>query len=99
METTAEEDERLPDHLRRAIRELIIAAAALLAGFLAVPLLIYLIGHSVLGPYAHGGAGRLLGDYFAALAHGDLVFWSVALGPYVMTLLVRLLYFLGRRRS
>ncbi|HEY5102451.1 MAG TPA: hypothetical protein VII70_06680 [Steroidobacteraceae bacterium] len=99
METTVVEDGALPDNLRRVIRELIIAAAALLAGLLAVPLLIYLVGHSILGPYAHGGPGRLLGDFFAGLAHGDLAFWSVALGPYVMTLLVRLLYFLARRRS
>jgi hypothetical protein len=81
------------------MRELVIAAAALLAGLLPAPLLISLVGHSVLGPYARGGAGRLLADYFAGLAHGDLAFWAVALGPYVMTLLVRLLYVLARRRS
>jgi hypothetical protein len=40
----------------------------------------------------------LLADYFAGLGHGAPVFWVVALGPYVMTLLVRLVYFLVRRR-
>ncbi len=45
-----------------------------------------------LGPYNRGGAGKLLADFMNGLAHGSPIFWAVALGPYVMTLLVRLLY-------
>lgn len=76
-------------HLRR---ELLILGIALLAGFLIVPLLIWTAGHSALGPYNHGGPGRLLADFMAGLAHGSPIFWAVALGPYALTLLVRFLY-------
>jgi hypothetical protein len=82
-------------HLRR---ELVILGVACLVGFLLMPLLIWTVGHSALGPYTHGGAGRLLADFMAGLAHGSPIFWAVALGPYLFALLVRLLYAQARRR-
>src|ERR1700694_3632723 len=97
VETTASEEDDLPVNRPRVIRELVIGGSAILVGLLVAPLLIFLVGHSTLGPYAHGGLGRLLADYFAGLGRGAPVFWAIALGPYVMTLLVRLVYFLVRR--
>jgi hypothetical protein len=98
LESTASEEDDLRVSRPRVIRELLIGGSAILVGLIVAPLVIYMMGRAALGPYAHGGAGRLLADYFAGLGHGAPVFWMVALGPYVMTLLVRLVYFLVRRR-
>jgi hypothetical protein len=83
--------------LSRAQRELILFGAALLFGVLGVPLLIWVGGNRVLGPYTHGqnphaGPFALLGDFLLGLVHGSAVFWAVALGPAVFILLVRLFW-------
>jgi hypothetical protein len=82
----------LPPRLRR---ELIVYGVALLFGLLGMPLLIWLAGNRVLGPYTHGqnphaGPFALLADFFVGLIHGSAVFWAVALGPAVLLLLLRL---------
>ena len=61
----------------------------LAVGLFAVPLLIYAVGSGALGPYANGGAFALLVDFFAGLRGGSLVYWSVAIGPYVFVMLLR----------
>jgi hypothetical protein len=80
-------------------RELLILGIAMACGLLLMPFLIWLVGNRVLGPYTHGqdataGTGplRLLADYFGGLAHGSVIFWCVAAGPYVLVTLIRLLY-------
>jgi hypothetical protein len=78
-------------------RELLIALVAAFVGFVAAPLAIYAVGHAFLGSY-RGGAGQLLADFMNGLAHGSPVFWAVAVGPYVMTLLARILYQQARGR-
>jgi hypothetical protein len=84
-------------------RELVILGLALACGFLLMPFLIWLVGNRVLGPYTHGqdataGTGplRLLADYFTGLGHGSVIFWCVAIGPYILVLVVRVLYGLVR---
>ena len=77
------------------IRELIIFAASLLLGFIAVPIAVWFVGKRILGPYVHGanpsaGPMALLGDFFSGLSQGALTFWMVALGPLVIILFVRL---------
>jgi hypothetical protein len=69
--------------LPRARRELIIYGAALLFGVLLMPLLVWVVGNRLLGPYTHG-------------QNPHAVFWAVALGPAVVLLLVRLLLRLVR---
>ena len=87
----------------RTRREAALYGGALALGLLGVPLLIWLIGHRTLGPYSHGedprgmGPLTLYGDYFSGLAHGWLGYWTVALGPAVLLLLVRLWLTLMRR--
>lgn len=83
-------------HLRR---ELLILGIALACGFLGIPLLIWVVGNRILGPYAHpqdptAGTGpmRLLADYFGGLAHGSIIFWLVAVGPYILITVARALY-------
>ncbi len=87
----------------RARRELIYFGIALLVGLLVIPLLTWVIGSRVLGPYmrgteVHNSAFALLGDFFHGLVHGYVVFWVVALGPAVFLLLIRVLVALVGRR-
>ncbi len=87
----------------RTRRELALFGAALALGLFIVPLLIWLAGHRTLGPYTHGdnplglGPLALYADYFSGLAHGWLGYWTVALGPAVLLLAVRLWLVLLRR--
>jgi len=83
---------RLPPQMRR---ELIVYGVLLLFGLIGVPLLIWVGGNRVLGPYTHDQSNRagplaLLQDFFLGLLHGSAVFWVVALGPAALVLLVRL---------
>ena len=111
MATTSQAPQTRPDPQppqggRRAFswpREALWLAAALALGFLVIPLLIWAVGNRVLGPYTHTqdptagtGPARLLADFFAGLGHGSVVFWLVALGPYLLLSFIRLLYGLLR---
>ena len=87
--------------LPRAQRELIVAGAAVAAGVLVMPFLVWAAGNRVLGPYTHGdnpraGPWGLFSDYVVGLAHGSAVFWFVALGPLALLLLIRGLWALLR---
>ena len=80
-------------------RELIILGIALACGFVVVPLLTWVVGNRILGPYSHtqdptAGTGpmRLMADFFGGLAHGAVIFWCVVAGPYVLLTLLRFLY-------
>ena len=70
-------------------RELLTLALCLAIGWLLMPILIWIVGSTQLGPYANGGIGHLLGDYYLALAKGSLAYWLVALGPYAAVWLLR----------
>jgi hypothetical protein len=112
MSTTPPADAPLPPGERLNLREryatlplisrvLILYGAALLFGVFIAPLLLWVAGNRVLGPYTHGqnlhaGAAALLADFLAGLGHGSAVFWGVALGPAVMLLLLRVLWRLLR---
>jgi hypothetical protein len=90
--------------LTRTQRELLGLTLALLCGVLVMPLLIWVVGNRVLGPYTHGpeqraGPFALLQDFFIGLVHGSAVFWAVALGPLVLILLLRLFVRAMRRSS
>jgi uncharacterized membrane protein YedE/YeeE len=86
----------------RARRELLYFGLALLFGLLVVPVLTWLIGSRVLGPYSRGTEVHstplaLLRDFFSGLVHGYVIFWIVALGPIVFLLLIRIVLALLRR--
>jgi len=86
----------------RARRELTYFGLAVVVGVLVVPVLTWLIGSRILGPYSrgtevHNSAFALLADFFAGLAHGYVVFWVVALGPALFLVLIRLFVALWRR--
>ena len=95
--------ERTPGAILR--REVLILGIGLAIGLILMPFLIWLVGNRVLGPYTHGqdasagtGPMRLLADYFSGLAHGSVIFWCVAVGPYVLLQFMRLLYRFLRSR-
>jgi hypothetical protein len=80
-------------------RELLIFGIALASGLIVIPLLIWVVGNRILGPYVHtqdptAGTGpmRLLADFVSGLAHGSIIFWCVVVGPYVLLTLLRALY-------
>jgi hypothetical protein len=79
----------------RVQRELILFVLMTLFGLIVMPFLIWFASGRVLGPYTHGqdlhaGPFALVADYYTGLVHGSAVFWSVALGPAVLILLMRL---------
>ncbi len=78
-------------------REMLTLALCLAVGLFLMPLLIWLVGTLLLGPYANGGLGGLLKDYFLALGKGSLAYWLVAAGPYAAIWLLRGLRFWFRR--
>jgi len=85
----------------RLVRELIFFGPALIFGLVIVPLLIWMVGTRILGPYTRGTEAHdrplaLLGDFFVGLSHGSTVFWLVALGPALFVAVIRLLAVLIR---
>ncbi len=84
-------------------RELILIGGALLFGVILVPLAIWFVGNRILGPYTHGsnlhaGPMALLGDFFEGLSLGWVSYWTVALGPLVIILFVRVAWALIHTR-
>jgi hypothetical protein len=79
----------------RVQRELILFGLLTLFGLIVMPFVIWIASNRVLGPYTHGqnlhaGPLALVADYYIGLAHGSAVFWSVAMGPAAVVLLIRL---------
>ena len=80
----------------RGRRELTILVILLAFGLFLVPLLIWAVGRGVLGPFADGGPFALLVDFFNGLRTGSFVYWAVALGPYLMVMVLRGLWHFAR---
>jgi hypothetical protein len=76
----------VPPRLRRELTILVILLAC---GLFIVPLIIWAVGRGVLGPYADGGPFALLVDFLNGLKTGSAVYWCVALGPYVLIMVLR----------
>jgi hypothetical protein len=72
-------------------REAILAGVLLLAGFLLLPLLVYLVGGAVFGPYAGQGPGQFFGDLFANLGDGEWAAWLLVLAPLLGISFLRIL--------
>src|SRR5882724_9772152 len=86
-----EPTESASDAARARKRELVFAAAGVVVGFVVLPILIFMVGTVLLGPYA---GGQSIGPFFTAfyvnLAHGSVRTWLIALAPYLAFWLVRL---------
>jgi hypothetical protein len=83
---------RVPTPIRR---ELILLAAAFVFGLVAAPPLVWLAGSHTLGPYAGGGLGSFLAAFYRSLASGTFGYWMIAVGPYLIALVVRALFSIG----
>lgn len=73
--------------------------AALAFGALVLPFLVYYTGSATLGPYAHGGPGSFLRDYFVDLARMRGSAWTLLLGPAGLVLVWRMLVAYAWRRG
>ena len=80
-----------PDAPRTLVRELALAGLCLLLGVVVMPCLIFAVGRGSLGPYEHGGVFALWRDFLQGLAHGSEAFWFVAIFPYLLLCVLRLL--------
>lgn len=76
---------------RALLRELLLAALCLVLGLVVMPCLIFAVGRASLGPYEHGGVFALWRDFLIGLSHGSEAFWFVALTPYLLLCVLRLL--------
>jgi len=76
---------------RAALRELTILGLSLLLGVIVMPCVIFAIGRTKLGPYENGGLFALWRDFLLGLAHGSETFWFVAIAPYLLVSVVRLM--------
>jgi hypothetical protein len=81
---------KMPLNIATLRRESLWILIGLPVGVLLLPVLIWLIGSRVFGPYAGGSLRDLADHYFRGLGHGQQAFWIVALGPYLAILALRL---------
>ncbi|MBU6378239.1 MAG: hypothetical protein KJS95_06860 [Gammaproteobacteria bacterium] len=65
-------------------REARLLLGALIFSAVGLPLLVWLTGRALLGPYANGGMFAILGDFFAMLFSGSLAAWILLLAPWVL---------------
>ena len=74
---------------------------AIALGLLVLPPVVYATGVKTLGPYANGGLGAFLGDYYVSLAKLQPAAWLLAAGPPIVVIvwrsLLRLLNAIERR--
>ena len=66
-------------------------AVALALGLLVLPPVVYATGVKTLGPYANGGLGSFLGDFYVSLAQLKPAAWILAAGPPIVVLIWRAL--------
>jgi hypothetical protein len=71
-------------------RELLWLLIGLVMGLLLLPPLIWLVGSRVFGPYAGGNTRDLVDHFYHGLGQGQQATWIVALGPYLVILVLRL---------
>jgi hypothetical protein len=62
---------------------------AITLGLLVLPPVVYATGVKTLGPYANGGLGAFLGDYYVSLAKLQPAAWLLAAGPPIVVIVWR----------
>ena len=83
----------LPASSIRWRKELVLAGVGIGVGLLVLPALIYLVGILILGAYGGGPhIGSFYGDFFRNLFDGAGRTWFIALGPFLLLSLIRLIF-------
>lgn len=77
--------------------ELVLAIAMLAFGMTVLPIAIFWVGQLVIGEYADGGIGDLLGAVWDGLGNGSPAAWILVLSPYAFIQLARAAFNLIRR--
>jgi hypothetical protein len=77
-------------------RELWLSGITLAIGFGLMPMIIYLVGSSILGRYDGASLKRSYQSVYTGLEGGSAASWLVLLGPYGLYLILRTLRFLWR---
>jgi hypothetical protein len=86
--------------MARHKKELVLLGSLLAFGLFVLPLVVYLVGIEIVGPYeGEGGAFGLLGSILAAVARGSWSAWVLALSPYIIVQLARIVVRVVRRRE
>lgn len=73
----------------RRSRELALLVGLIAAGFLVLPVVVWLVGWMLLGPQA-GGPGSVYASVFSEAARGKLAAWFFAASPYLVVQSARL---------
>jgi len=80
-------------------RELTIAGVLLIIGLVAVPIAVYFVGQTVVGPYeGDGGLLGLLGQVWTEFFDFQLGAWILVLSPFVIVQLLRAVVYRQRNR-
>ena len=94
MTRSGDQDADSPAPRGQARFEALLALALLAFGLLVLPALIYVTGTVLLGAYGGGKhLGSFYGDFARNLGEGSARAWLLALGPYLLVLLGRLVFF------
>lgn len=78
-------------------REARLLLGSLIFGAVGLPLLIWVTGRGLLGPYANGGMFAILGDFFTLLFSGSVAAWILLLAPYALLSALRFANWTMRR--
>jgi hypothetical protein len=65
-------------------REARLLLGSLIFGAVGLPLIVWVTGRALLGPYANGGMFAILGDFFTMLFSGSLAAWILLFAPWLM---------------
>ena len=83
--------ENMANKKSRLRKELLIAAAFLSGGLLALPVLVYWVGIRVVGEYSgEGGLWDLIRHIWSDLPAGSILAWILVVSPYLLIQLLRL---------
>jgi hypothetical protein len=84
--------------MARFKRELLLLGSLLGFGLFLLPIVVYLVGVEIVGPYdGEGGAFGLLASVLTAVARGNWAAWMLTLSPYLICQLTRLTVRILRR--
>ncbi len=96
----APDADSLPATHPRWRKELILTGVCVGFGLIVLPALIYLVGVQLLGAYGGGPhIGSFYGDFFRNLIVGNGRTWFLVVGPYLLLLLLRLIFISWRPKS